>query len=133
MFRWLKWINDRTKRNAVEEFCNKWRFHLYDEYGFVVDGLLVSEFGYLLRYVTSGKHDSFKNFEAIADDYAAIDGAIFKEMSKAVPKEAEVNFTSPDGARRNLENMRYIVKAITEYVALAKTLELPINPLLSDA
>lgn len=133
MSRWLKWINDRNKRKVVEEFCKKWRFHLYDEYGFVVDGLLVSEFGYLLRYVTSEKYDSFKNFEAIADDFAAIDGAIFSEMSKAIPREAEVNFTSPDGARRNLENMRYIVRAITEYVDLAKKLELPINPLLSDA
>ncbi len=133
MFSWLKWISDRNKRKTVEEFCEKWRFKLYDEYGFVADGLLVSEFGYLLRYVTSDKHESFKSFEAIADDFVAIDGAIVIEMSKATPKEAEVNFTSPEGARRNLENMRYIVRAITEYVALAKKLELPLNPLLSDS
>lgn len=133
MFSWLRWISDRSKRKTIEQFCDKWRFNLYDEYGFVVDGLLVSEFGYLLRHVTTGKHDSFKNFEAIADDFTEIDGAIVIEVSKQTPREAEVNFTSPEGARRNLENMRYIVRAITEYVDLAKKLELPLNPLLNDS
>lgn len=132
MFSWLKWISDRNKRKTVEEFCGKWRFKLHDGYGLVVDGLLVSEFGYLLRYVTSGKHESFKNFESIADDFGAIDVAIVIEMAKATPREAEVNFTSPEGARRNLENMRYIISAINEYVTLAKELELPLNPLLGD-
>lgn len=132
MFSWLKWISDRKKRKTFEEFCDSWRFKIYGEYGFVVDGLLVSEFGYLLRYVTSGKHDSFTNFEAIANDYVAIDGAIVTEMAKPIPREAEVNFTTPEGARRNLENLRYIIKAIAEYVSLAAKLDLPLNPLLSE-
>lgn len=132
MFGWLNWIQDIQKRKTVEAFCQQWKFKLYGDYGFSVDGLIVSEFGYLLRYVTEDKHDSFKDFAAIADDYAAINGAIVIEMAKPIPREAEVNFTTPEGASRNLKNLHYIVEAITKYVELANNLGLPVNPLQED-
>jgi hypothetical protein len=132
MFSWLKWIQDIQKRKTVEDFCKEWKFKLYGNYGFAVDGLMVSEFGYLLRYVTHGKHVSFEDFAAIANDFVAIDNAIVTEMAKPTPKEAEVNFTTPEGARRNLENLRYIIKAITKYVELANHLGHPVNPLLEN-
>lgn len=128
MFEWLEWIKDIPKRKRMERFAEERRFKLNGAYGFSVNGLLVREFGYLLRYVTNGKHDSFENFEEIANDFVAIDGAIVNEIGKPTPREEEVNFTSHEGAVQNLKNLRYIVRCISEYVDLAKELGLPTNP-----
>lgn len=112
----------------MERFAEERRFKLNGAYGFSVNGLLVREFGYLLSYVTNGKHTSFANFEEIANDFSAINGAIVTEIGKPIPREQEVNFTSHEGAVQNLQNLQYIVRCITDYVDLAKELGLPTNP-----
>jgi len=104
-----------------------------DHYSFVINGYIVSDFDYLLRLVTPEKLESFKDFEVIANNFPIIERAIENEMAKDIPSEAKVNFTNPEGARRNLEKLRYIVQAINEYVSLARKLELPVNPLLSGS
>lgn len=128
MFEWLEWIKDIPKRKRMEQFAEERRFKLNGAYGFSVNGLLVREFGYLLRYVTNGKHCSFENFEEIANDFSAINGAIATELGKPTPREEEVNFTSHEGALQNLRNLQYIVRCIADYVDLAKELDLPTNP-----
>lgn len=125
MFGWIKSIQKRVR---MEQFAKDRRFKLNGGYGFSVNGLLVREFDYLLRYVTGGKHDSFQDFGEIADNVVSINAAIVSEMQKPIPREEEVNFTSHEGAIRNLENLRYIVLCVAEYVALAKELDLPTNP-----
>ncbi|GGX87781.1 hypothetical protein [Vogesella alkaliphila] len=86
MFSWLNWIKDKQKQKRMEKFAEERRFELNGEYGFSVDGLLVREFGYLLCYVTQGKHDSFLKFDEIADDFTAINGAIVIEMKRDIPR-----------------------------------------------
>lgn len=128
MFSWLNWIKDKQKQKRMEQFAEERRFKLNGEYGFSVDGLLVREFGYLLRHVTRGKHGSFQNFDEIADNFVAINGAIVIEMQRDTPREEEVNFTTHEGAIRNLKNLQYIVKCIADYVDLAKQLGLTTRP-----
>lgn len=126
MFNWLK---ERRKRELLKKFVKQNHFYLNGSYGFSVNGVLVSEFGYLLRYVSDGKHETFNNFEALADDFVSINGAIVLEMRKPVPREMEVNFTTRDGALTNLENLQTIVRSITKYVELARKHGFDPNPL----
>lgn len=128
MFDWLKWIKDAQKRKRMEKFAEERRFKLNGPYGFSAHGLLVREFVYLLRYVTGEKYDSFNNFEVISDNFVEINGAIVQELVKPVLREEKVNFTDHEGALHNMRNLQYIVRAITDYVALAKELGLPSNP-----
>lgn len=128
MFDWLKWIKDTQKRKRMEKFAEERRFKLNGPYGFSAHGLLVREFVYLLRYVTGEKYDSLNNFEVISDNFVEINGAIVQELVKPVLREEEVNFTDHEGALHNMRNLQYIVRAITDYVALAKELGLPSNP-----
>lgn len=44
---------------VLEKLKNDYRFDLNHEYGFSVNGKIVSEFGYLLRYLTQRKVDTF--------------------------------------------------------------------------
>lgn len=125
----FKWIKDRTTRKTIDEFSEQWRFHLNGDMGFSVAGNLVSDFGYLLRYLTKGRLDSFENFERIAANSKSIYSAIAGELARPIPQEAET-LTTAKGARSNLNDLRFIVEAITAYVELAKSLELPLNPLL---
>jgi hypothetical protein len=129
LFNWHKWSFDIPKRKQMKRFAEEHCFELNGCLGFTVNGLLVREFGYLLSYVTNNKHDSFVDFEEIANDFVAIDSAIVIETRKPVPREEEVHFTSHEGAIQNLKNLRYIVFCIKEYVDLAKELGLPTNPL----
>ena len=122
MFGLTRWLKDMPKRRRMQKFVCEHRFNLHDEYGFCVNGLVVSEFGYLIRYVTDGKHDSFEDLEVIADDFVFINGAIISEMNRPVLREEEVNFTTHQGAIQNLKNLQYIVNSIAKYVDLAKAL-----------
>lgn len=128
MPKWLDWIRNHSKRKRFEQFAQERRFKLNGPMGFSVDGLLVREFAYLLRYVTNGKHRAFDDFEKIANDFVAIDAAILTGMKRPMLREEEAHFTGHEGALRNQRNLRNIVRCITEYVHLAKEIGLPVNP-----
>lgn len=123
-------IDKNMQDTALDDLFKRRGFNLYGERGFTVNGLVVAEFDYLISFVTSGGIDSFNNFELIVSSISDIDRSLVDEMAKDIPREAEINFTNPEGARRNLENLRYIIFAINDYVLLATRLGLPLNPLL---
>ena len=135
MLTWLKdWLKTRSQRKALEEFKARWQFELHD--GYLAIGAnragVVSEYGPLLRYLTNGKLDSFENFEAIADNAAAIDAAITLDLSRPMPREVEALGVAQETARSTLERLRVIVRCLNEYVQLARSIGLPPNPMLSN-
>lgn len=125
------WIRERKRDKAFAAFEAQHEFTLNGRMGFSIHRLVVSEFGYLLRHVTDGKHDNFDNFTAIARDEREIDLSITKEINLDLPREAEVKMTTVEGARHNLENMRSIVHVIARYVEFAKEHGLSTDPLLA--
>lgn len=87
-----------------------------------IDGLLVREFGYLLRHVTGGKLDTFKDFEKVHDFYPLIVAGINKDMQS--PLEVERNLADLETALANLTNLRRIVDVIARYVEKCRDLHL---------
>lgn len=125
------WLRTRKREKAFEAFKAQYAFTFNGNMGFSINRLVVSEFGYLLRHVTDGRHYHFDNFTALAQDEREIDHAIAKEIGLNLPREAEANMTTVEGARHNLENMRDIVYVIARYVEFAKEHGLPTDPLLA--
>ena len=69
----------------MDKWCAQHRMELNDGKRLVIGGLLVSEFGYLLRYYSNGALWNFENFQAIAD---AADGLVAKfEADFVNPRE----------------------------------------------
>lgn len=133
MFTWLtNALRKRKQQQAFDQFKQNWGFFIQGDYFSIGQAGLVSEFGYLLRAYTGGKHDGFHSFEAIASDYAAIDRTLVDELTKDVPLECERLHVARSTAVGNLKNLRLIVRCIAEYVDLVRQLDLlrlPVNPL----
>lgn len=96
--------------------------------GLVVHGLVVHEFGYLLRYLTKGKQDRLDDFRAIRENRDLILSAIKSELSKEVLRESEVFGCSRETTEGNILNLQKIVISICEYVDLCERLDLDIDP-----
>ncbi|MDH0734798.1 MULTISPECIES: hypothetical protein [Achromobacter] len=98
----------------MEKWCEQHRMNLNNGKRLVIGGLLVSEFGYLLRYYSNGALSSFENFQAIAD---AADGLVAQfEADFANPREYQNLNIGLSTAQANLKNLMMIVRTIAEYV-----------------
>ena len=84
--------------------------------------LAVSDFGYLIRYMTDGKIDSFSDLRAISENKMAIEEAIEQELSRDVLRESEVFGYSREIAEGNILRLQKIVNSICEYTALCDKL-----------
>jgi len=90
--------------------------------GLSVHGLVVSEFGYLIRYLTNKKIDSLSDFRIIAQHKALIDKSIQAELSKSVLRESEVFGYSREITEGNILRLQKIVNSICGYTKLCDTL-----------
>lgn len=121
---------------ALRDFENEWDYRL-DESGYLTIGKagFVSEFGYLLRYITEdfagGAIDNFRDFERIANNFPVIDACILVELKNDAPRETRL--TSLEIARMNLMNLQLIVQCLTAYVEMARAEGLPLNPMKSGS
>ena len=126
--RWLvrgdaprQWRMERRAKQSArrqERMLSEWMVDLRMKLDAVsdlsIDGLLVREFSYLLRHVTDGRLDTFKDFEKVHDFYPLIVAGIAKDMQN--PLEVERNLADLETARANLKNLRRIVDVIARYV-----------------
>ena len=85
----LNWLKNIQKRKKMERFAEGRRFNLKGRNGLSVNGLSAREFGYLLRFVTNGKHQCFENFQKIATDRQEIGAAINAEIGKSILRSDE--------------------------------------------
>ncbi|KAB7687681.1 hypothetical protein GBN24_14310 [Plesiomonas shigelloides] len=96
--------------------------------GLVIHNLVVSEFGYLLRYLTKGKIERFDDFDLINENKELIFSAMHEELSKEVLRETEVFGYSREITEENINNLKEIIITICSYVDLCRKLELDLNP-----
>lgn len=90
--------------------------------GLSMHRLAVSEFGYLIRYLTDGKIESFSDFRVIVENKEAIDESIKAELSKDILRESEVFGYSRETTEGNILRLQKIVNSICEYTALCDRL-----------
>lgn len=79
----------------------------------VIHGLLVSEFGYLLRHYSGGELDSFSNLSTVTAHANTV--LLAMEADYENPRESQV-LCDLKTAQANLDNLRGIMGAILAYV-----------------
>lgn len=122
------------RRNALRDFESKWGYRLQgNEYLTIGKAGIVSEYGYLIRYITEnlpgGAIEDFDDYDRIAKNFSFIDFCIDTELQTDIPRETRL--TSLETARGNLMNLQLIVQCLTAYVEMARAVGLPINPMKS--
>jgi hypothetical protein len=131
-----KWISNfltkRKQRAALRDFEAKWGYSLKgSSYLTIGNAGIVSEYGYLLRYITEdlagGAMDDFRDYERISHNSSYVDGRIATELLSDSPRETRL--TSLETAHGNLRNLRLIVSCLTAYVDMARGVGLPANPM----
>ncbi|OGQ60213.1 MAG: hypothetical protein A3J24_09870 [Deltaproteobacteria bacterium RIFCSPLOWO2_02_FULL_53_8] len=130
---WIStFLTKRRQRIALRAFETKWGYGLQGSRHLTIGNAgLVSEYGYLIRYITeslpSGAIDDFDDYKCIANNFSYIDARIVVELQSDSPRETRL--TSLETARGNLRNLRLIVKCLTAYVEMAHAVGLPLNPM----
>lgn len=109
---------DHGAKAQVDKFLLQHKMNLRGDYGFSVNGLMVSEFGYLLREVSGGKLHNFDNFNAIHAAFPAINGAIAQQIMAPVLVEEKALGIAHETALYNMRNLRNICVTISKYVEL---------------
>ena len=115
-----------TRVRQVVDFMNKNEINFNGYGGLNIHRQVVREYGYLLRYVTEGKLDTFEDFQGIRDHQAAIVENIDRELAKPMLRESEVFGYSRQTAEGNLLRMKALVETIALYTALCETLGIDI-------
>jgi hypothetical protein len=96
--------------------------------GLIIHGMVASEFGYLLRYLTVGKLERINEFEKIREEKDQILLAITNELGKSALRESEVFRISREDAIGNMNNLRVIIECICDYVDLCRSLDIELFP-----
>jgi len=106
----------------VAEFMDKNEINFAGYGGLNIHRQVVKEYGYLLRYITDGKLDTFQDFRAIRDSHVDIIKSIDQELAKPLLRESEVYGYSRQTAEGNLVRLKALISTITEYTDLCETL-----------
>lgn len=133
IFKWISnYLTKRRQRSALHAFKTKWGYNLQGSSHLTIgDAGIVSEYGYLLRYITvslpGGAMDDFHDYQRISHNFSHIDAHIVSELQSDSPREARR--VSLETARGNLRNLRLIVQCLSAYVEMALAVGLPPNPM----
>lgn len=119
-----KKTNPKTAK--VQEFMAKINMTFNGYGGLCMHSLVVSDFGYLIRYLTEGKIDSFSDFRAITENKELIEKSIKRELSKEILRESEAFGYSREISEGNILRLQKIVNSIYEYTTLCDELEVDI-------
>ncbi|MDA8093317.1 MAG: hypothetical protein M0T84_05280 [Betaproteobacteria bacterium] len=107
----------RTKRE-LKHFCDANGIQMYEDQMLVANGLCISEFGYLLRYISEGALDAFGDLHAVASQRAHLLAVIDAELVQPVLREEQSLGIGHETAVYNMRNLRGIVDTIYQYCAL---------------
>lgn len=106
----LLFPSDPQKR--LEQFCKSKGIQLKGDLGFSIDGLVVREFGYLLRATVPIAELSLLNPSSISSQKALIVGAIQNELNKPILLEEQR--VPHETAVGNMNNLMVIVQRICD-------------------
>lgn len=120
---WKQWFAKRKLR----KFMRQHDMVIEGYGGLNIRGLVVHEFGYLLRYYSGGGVDSFDDLAAVAGVAPQIEGAINQELAVGQLREQQALNVSKATAEANVRNLIQVLHVIVEYIAECKKLGLPAN------
>lgn len=124
-----KIIKDKKLLKEIEEYFIKNEIDFYFSY-MTIKKNAISEYGYLLNYVSNGKVKTFDDLDKVLENKEIILKNIDDELSKAVLVEEAYYNISNKSARINMEDLKTIILTISNLKEYAKTLNLSLDEIL---
>ena len=124
-----KIIKDKKLLKEIEEYFIKNEIDFYFSY-MTIKKNMISEYGYLLNYVSNGKVETFGDLDKVLENKEIILKNIDNELSKAVLVEGAYYNISNESARTNMEDLKTIILTILNLKEYAKTLNLSLDEIL---
>lgn len=124
-----KTIKDEKLLKEIEEYFIKNEIYFYFSY-MTIKKNIISEYGYLLNYVSNGEVETFDDLDKVLENKEIILKNIDDELSKAVLVEGAYYNISNESARTNMEDLKTIILTISNLKEYAKTLNLSLDEIL---
>lgn len=124
-----KILKDKQLLKEIEEYFIKNEIDFYFSY-ITIKKNIISEYGYLLNYVSNGEVETFDNLDKVLKNKEVILKNIDDELSKAVLVEGAYYNISNESARTNMEDLKTIILTISNLKEYAKTLNLSLDEIL---
>lgn len=124
-----KIIKDKKLLNEIEEYFIKNEIDFYFSY-MTIKKNIISEYGYLLNYVSNGEVETFDDLDKVLENKEVILKNIDDELSKKVLREEANLNISNESARTNMEDLKTIILTILNLKEYAKTLNLSLDEIL---
>ena len=124
-------INKISKIKEIEEYFIKNEIDFYFSY-ITIKKNMISEYGYLLNYVSNGKVATFDDLDKVLENKEVILKNIDDELSKKVLREEANLNISNESAKTNMEDLKTIILTILNLKEYAKTLNLSLDEILES-
>lgn len=124
-----KIIKDEKLLKKIEEYFIKNEIDFYFSY-MTIKKNIISEYGYLLNYVSNGKVETFDDLNKVLKNKEVILKNIDDELSKAVLVEGAYYNISNESAKTNMQDLKTIILTISNLKEYAKTLNLSLDEIL---
>lgn len=124
-----KIVKDKKLLKEIKEYFIKNEIDFYFSY-MTIKKNVISEYGYLLNYVSNGKVETFDDLDKVLENKEIILKNIDDELSKAVLVEGAYYNISNESARTNMEDLNTIILTISNLKEYAKTLNLSLDEIL---
>lgn len=124
-----KIIKDKKLLKEIEEYFIKNEIDFYFSY-MTIKKNMISEYGYLLNYVSNGKVETFDDLDKVLENKEVILKNIDDELSKKVLREEANLNISNESAKTNMEDLKTIILTISNLKEYAKTLNLSLDEIL---
>lgn len=124
-----KIIKDKKLLKEIEEYFIKNEIDFYFSY-MTIKKNMISEYGYLLNYVSNGKVETFGDLDKVLENKEVILKNIDDELSKKVLREEANLNISNESAKTNMEDLKTIILTISNLKEYAKTLNLSLDEIL---
>lgn len=124
-----KIIKDKKLLNEIEEYFIKNEIDFYFSY-ITIKKNMISEYGYLLNYVSNGEVETFNDLNKVLENKEVILKNIDDELSKKVLREEANLNISNESAKTNMEDLKTIILTISNLKEYAKTLNLSLDEIL---
>lgn len=124
-----KIIKDKKLLKEIEEYFIKNEIDFYFSY-MTIKKNMISEYGYLLNYVSNGEVETFNDLDKVLENKEVILKNIDDELSKKVLREEANLNISNESAKTNMEDLKTIILTISNLKEYAKTLNLSLDEIL---
>lgn len=124
-----KTIKDKKLLKEIEEYFIKNEIDFYFSY-ITIKKNIISEYGYLLNYVSNGEVETFNDLNKVLENKEVILKNIDDELSKKVLREEANLNISNESAKTNMEDLKTIILTISNLKEYAKTLNLSLDEIL---